>query len=726
MYYNRHTTFPNTPRPLLARQNNGIPSLFQPLTFTFPTADQPPSLLSLFDSRHSFLLSPSRSEYDSLANEERVQQPSFSYHPPINNYHASLFNRNPKNCISHPPSRPRHRRIHTEFKANHSQQFTTSLPRFLIPDSDYDPPIHIHHRTPESLILGLLCKLANVRLYVVDSKLDQPTPKQPNALPALIQIQAIHHANSSTILLIEVQYLPPSSTSLHNSIHRLCRMIFSPSNTIIAWGDVDKKLLPFSKFDLFDPFHINNAINLQTLFKQHWNSTHPHTNACIERHQPTPLEPMSDDVLICLINSDDVDDEFDASSPHNDFNTCICPPEIRPYKAKDSLWSLQKAVQVSFNETSDTSSTYTLWSCGLDLSLHTWHNLSDKNYHLNLVHYALYDLLASTKLLFQIQSTHMLPSTFKETIYLHPISFFPSTEKPTYVVITDSHGKFLPPVTVRPDSVLIVKAISGLQWIHSHDNQLSCQYLLQSPTYSTLLSTCRAVLFIVGSNSIRHLHAAVALQQVEQLLDFIHSHHSHLTNRHAISIAYTFPCRKTSSYFSTPSSLMFNINAYNQGLQALSIHKSFTTIQFPIFDNHLSPDGLHIRVDNLFILVNGIEKHFNEILLSQSTQPTRPKSTKRSRSAIKRRNKLRHDKLRSKQKLFTLIRPIARVWRLNELKQYLTFKQIRYGHLPEIYNHKLRIQFHNQHDLDQAERILSFTDFDDSNHSTWTAQARTQ
>ena len=60
-------------------------------------------------------------------------------------------------------------------------------------------------------------------------------------------------------------------------------------------------------------------------------------------------EPPSDDVLICLINSDDLNDDYDEHHPMDDFNTCICPSNIRPYKSKNALWSLQKAIEYVFH-----------------------------------------------------------------------------------------------------------------------------------------------------------------------------------------------------------------------------------------------------------------------------------------------------------------------------------------------------------------------------------------
>ncbi|CAF3231871.1 unnamed protein product [Rotaria sp. Silwood2] len=232
----------------------------------------------------------------------------------------------------------------------------------------------------------------------------------------------------------------------------------------MAWGDVEKELKPFSEFDLFDISDVTNIVNLQDLFTRQWNSTHPHTPECLARHQPVVEESTPDDVLICLIHSDDLCDEYDDDHPTNDFNTCICPDEIRPYEAKNSVWSLQKAIQFVFHEALDKAMTFNFWSCGLDLFLHTWHISSDKQTRINLINYAIADLFAPTSLFYYIERTKVPSHTSTDLVQLNVISTITSPEHPVFLAITDSHGKFLPPVTVQSDYTLHIKAISGLQW----------------------------------------------------------------------------------------------------------------------------------------------------------------------------------------------------------------------------------------------------------------------
>ncbi|CAF1290303.1 unnamed protein product [Rotaria magnacalcarata] len=172
----------------------------------------------------------------------------------------------------------------------------------------------------------------------------------------------------------------------------------------MTWGDLVNKLHPFEQFNFFDISQVTNTFNLQDSFARQWNTAHPHTADCVARHQPIVEESISADFLVCLVNSDDLDDEFDPTHPIDDYNTCICPSEIRPYKTKNALWSLQKAVQFTFNLTLDKSITLNTWPCGLDLYLLTWRLDTDKRTRQALIYYAISDLFASTYLYFHFHT----------------------------------------------------------------------------------------------------------------------------------------------------------------------------------------------------------------------------------------------------------------------------------------------------------------------------------
>ena len=387
MFYNRRTLRDDTPHFSSPRQQDHSSSTFS-------------QSCSTFNPHVSFLLPPSHLECDSRQSDVRIRHSTLPIRQPIANPHIQVLHRTIDACPDKLHGKKRTRWIKTGLKAQNNHQLISALPRFKWSDSYYDPPTYIHSRTSESLIHGLIYKLSNVRTYTIDTESDRATRHSPHSLPALTQVQAIHREEYSTILLVEVQHLPNPSTSLFKSIQRLCQTIFSSTNKIIVWGDVHTELRPFNQFDLFDISQLINTLNLQEHFTRQWNLSHPHTSECIARHQFVIDESLPDDVLICLVNSDDLNDEYDERHPTDDFNTCLCPNAMRPYKAKNALWSLQKAMQYVFHEVLDKSLTINFWSCGLDLSLNTWTRASQICTRLSLTNYAIHDLLAPTRSFF--------------------------------------------------------------------------------------------------------------------------------------------------------------------------------------------------------------------------------------------------------------------------------------------------------------------------------------
>ncbi|CAF1964654.1 unnamed protein product [Rotaria magnacalcarata] len=247
----------------------------------------------------------------------------------------------------------------------------------------------------------------------------------------------------------------------------------------MTWGDLVNKLHPFEQFNFFDISQVTNTFNLQDSFARQWNTAHPHTADCVARHQPIVEESISADFLVCLVNSDDLDDEFDPTHPIDDYNTCICPSEIRPYKTKNALWSLQKAVQFTFNLTLDKSITLNTWSCGLDLYLHTWRLDTEKRTRQALIYYAISDLFASTYLYFHFHTCSAPSDNLTYPSSINNIQH-KSHAPAMFFIITDSHGKYFPPIIQTPSYKLITNSISGLQWVNTYNTKLCTRSLLLS------------------------------------------------------------------------------------------------------------------------------------------------------------------------------------------------------------------------------------------------------
>ncbi|CAF0988794.1 unnamed protein product [Rotaria magnacalcarata] len=635
------------------------------------------------------------------------------------NPHEHLSSRTVENSPQHLTRRQRTHYLKAGQKAQYNQQLLSTLNPLRWPESHYDSPIHIHHRTSESHLYGILHKISNLHLYTIDTESDKPTRHHPHSIPALIQIQAIHDAHWATIIIIEVQHLPYTSTSLFNSIRQICRMIFSPLNKLITWGDLVKKLHPFQQFNLFDISQVTNTFNLQDYFAQQWNTAHPHTADCLARHQPIIEESISDDFLVCVVNSDDLDDEFDPTHPIDDYNTCICPSEIRPYKTKHALWSLPKAVEFTFDLYLDKPINLTNWSCELDLYLQTCRLDTDKRIRQALVYYAISDLFASTHLYFHF-NTRSTPSDH----LTYPISvnnIQPNQlHAPTmFVIITDSHGKYFPPVIQTPSYKLITNSISGLQWVNTYNTKLCTRSLLLSSSITSILSSCTGVLFLIGTNSVRNTSALQIITQVEDIISTLRSHHPHLAQKTDITVATVFPCYKPSFRFQTHSLLSSNINNYNKLLKNLSSLRNFSILDLPINGDHLGRDGMHLDSIHISYLSNTIQEYVHD-LMSKRIAPV--KSLRRSRTALRRRYKKRHEKLKQKQKTHVVIRHIDRIWPLKDIKAYLMYKNIKYNRLPEIWQQKLCIQFTNPVHREHAEKTLTINDFDEHSYSEWCSQ----
>lgn len=661
-----------------------------------------------FDFHHSPLLPPNYLECNSPLNDSRISPRRPPIRQPIRHPHQHLVSRTENNCPTHLTGKQRTHWITAGQEAQRNHHLLSILNPFSWSPAHYDPIIHVHYRSSVSYLQGIIHKLSHVHFYTIDTELDKPTIDFPHSRPALLQIQAVHHESFSTVLLIEIQFLPETHSELFQTIQTLCQTIFSPSNTIMAWGDVQQELRPLLPYHLFDPTQIIHVINLQGEFTRFWNRSHPHSPDCLDQHQHSN-EEAADDILICLVNTDDLEDDVDTRNVYDDYASCICPSDIRPYKDKNSIWKLQKAIHYVFNQALDKSLTLNIWSCGLDLKLRTWQSNSDRTTREALITYAINDVFAPTNLFFHVQSS-------PTPIQLHTVPPVFNLNSPFILILSDSQGKSFPPFFSSTDCSIVTKSISGLQWFNPYDSALSTQSVLASPSISSLLSTCNGVVFLIGTNSVRQFPAFTLLSQVEVVLDHLHSQHPHLNTKTNIYIIPAFPCLKVSSSFGTQESLSFNIAHYNHYLHQLSIRKNFSILPVPILPNQLSPDGMHIHVNYIPHFYATIQQHIKNLV---RLPPPILQRTSRSIVAKSRRNKKRHQKLRERQRNQIVTRNISRVWELTQLKTYLQHRNILYAHLPEIYNHQLRLQFTHRSQQQYAERVLSFDEFNDDKYYNW-------
>ena len=173
------------------------------------------------DSRQS---SPIPRNLQTIQSHRRSSTTTSSTRQPRFNPHLHLLHRTEGNCSKHLTDCQLPRWLKAGKKASRNLQLVQQLPTFQWSTSHYHQPIHIHHLTPHSTIENVLDKIRNVTVYVIDTESDPPSSHRPEPLPALLQIQAIHNPTEATILLIETQHLPHSSTFTYfnNSRFSIC------------------------------------------------------------------------------------------------------------------------------------------------------------------------------------------------------------------------------------------------------------------------------------------------------------------------------------------------------------------------------------------------------------------------------------------------------------------------------------------------------------------------
>ena len=295
----------------------------------------------------------------------------------------------------------------------------------------------------------------------------------------------------------------------------------------------------------------------------------------------------------------------------------------------------------------------------------------------------------------------------------------PTINEPFFVVLSDSHGKYLQSKITTQHYHISTQSISGLQWINKYDRHLCARSILASSSFTSILSQCTGIVFLIGTNSVRSTHALHIIEQIEDIITVIRLHHGHLTHKHGITIVETFPCYKTSARFPSSTLLSNNIASYNNELQILSVRMNFSCINFQITHEHLHHDKMHLQHQYKHLLYDAVITYFNTLIEKRLTGS---QSRRRSRTAITRRNKKRHEKSRAQQQQHTLIRSISPLWKLADIKQLLKHHGIKFARLPEIYNHQLRIQFNNEVFQQQAEQSLSSTIFDEQHYIEWRRQ----
>lgn len=582
---------------------------------------------------------------------DRTSTVSSSRLQPILHPHARFLNRLEENCPTHLSGKQRTNWLKAGRKAQANQQLLLTLPRFSWPQHNSGEPIFINRITSDHTLQSIIHDLSNVHLFSIDTE-STMLPSNPSAaLPSLIQIEAIHNMHSSMLILIEIQHLPQHDTMEFSLIQHICQQIFNPSNRVITWGDPHAELKAFEDFDLFCCSNIHHPINLQQIFAQYWNSTHPHESQCPISSYAFSSELFSDEI-ICIADSTDLTDAHALPPFEPDSSSCTCSSNIRPYKSKAVLWSLQKAVHFLFNETVDKELTMSVWSNGLDHTLHPFSTDRDRQARDALVLYAITDVIALTRIYCHIfpsnvpqssstivstndpsttESPIQIPtsisSTHDETLPEVVISSSSTSKAPTRTVTTeiatkplvyilsDSHGKYLSKNMSVCNYDVQVNSISGLRFVDQYTPNLCATTILHSPETSIILSNARGVMFLLGTNSVRSISSSTMIDQVINIVYFLRENYPSLSCPDAITFILVFPCYKPSNTYNTTSSLLNNITNFNERLNTLSRILNFSTLDLQVNAESLSSDHMHIHGRNQRIMATLLSQYIDRLSL---------------------------------------------------------------------------------------------------------------
>ena len=187
-------------------------------------------------------------------------------------------------------------------------------------------------------------------------------------------------------------------------------------------------------------------------------------------------------------------------------------------------------------------------------------------------------------------------------------------------------------------------ALSGLITIVRIYLPSTCCPRPLSPSY---LSSVTAILFLIGTNSVRCNSAADIISHIQVIINYIRTHQPHLSSKHSINIVPCFPCLKPSYTCNTSQSLSNNIHQYNSLLSTLADTLHFTIVNFNVMDYHLGPDRMHLHFQYKNLIPNSINDYFAYLSSILSTLPFQ--TTTRSAETKARRNHRRHLQLTLKQ-----------------------------------------------------------------------------
>ena len=348
--------------------------------------------------------------------------------------------------------------------------------------------IHVHYQTTINTIDELIVRATTTKRFVVDTESDK---RMKSNKGGLIQIQFVHSIDQSTIILIEVNYLPETQSMLFRQIKELCSIIFDNNNDIISWGPIN---FEFKEFHHLSLVHLGRmrSFNLQSLFGDGVEdpTTHPEMERRDRATGRTSLHVYDTPGEIEYRIDDDDSADSDIFG-NDDGDQPTAKPQLQV--------SLQKAVGEKLGKFVDKTLTMNYWQCGLDLHLNTWREWLFSEYEYDeriekqerekMKEYAINDCASVAELFF-----HMYPNEMNDypkpnpsrtstntgqgaTPFIHadglPETFFPRFNRTTNQSLETNRTKAASPPSphYEPVELLVQPTLEEIEQVTSLEEQ---------------------------------------------------------------------------------------------------------------------------------------------------------------------------------------------------------------------------------------------------------------
>ncbi|CAF1114890.1 unnamed protein product [Didymodactylos carnosus] len=100
-------------------------------------------------------------------------------------------------------------------------------------------------------------------------------------------------------------------------------------------------------------------------------------------------------------------------------------------------------------------------------------------------------------------------------------------QKSSFFILSYSHEKFIEPSST-PNYKTYITSISGLRWYANKHIELSAIDLIKTSKITSFLSSCSALVLLIGTNSTHSTAATQIIKQVQHLIENVRHDYKHL------------------------------------------------------------------------------------------------------------------------------------------------------------------------------------------------------